>query len=162
MLYSTITAILFTAATVTAYQVPKGAKNGRYECYTDSKTGKEVHVYIGPLLDNVPKYDPKNDVPPNVGKRENEFHSAKFALRSLTGPNNIYCEHIYLNNVDTDNANNNLDAQCGNGAPTPSSENGRDKYSIAGGTVAYFCNMSGGTNHCYARYVGLSGSWMLC
>jgi len=153
MLYSTIAAVLFTAATVSAYQVPKGAKDGRYECYTDSKTGKEVHVYIGPLLDKVPKYNRKNDVPATVGKRDTELHSAKFAARYLTGPNNIYCEHVFLNNIDTDNANNNLDAQCGNGASTPSAINGRDKYSISGVTVAYFCNMSGGTNHCYARYV---------
>lgn len=53
--------------------------------------------------------------------------------------NSIGCGGYYLDVANTNAANGALDAQCGNGAYVGG---GLDFYSIAGCTVAYFCNQS--------------------
>ena len=72
------------------------------------------------------------------------------SLTEFLGPNDISCSHGPLDGNQIDEANEDLDMQCGNGGYAPVDENGRDKYAIAGDTVAYFCNMAYNGNNCYA------------
>lgn len=134
--------ILSFAAIATAWTVPPNTRDGFYEVWT-TVHGEQYHKFLAPLANRT--YVPTNSsVAPTVPQT-----SAKFR-RELTGPNSIICWTALLDGKEIDEANKNLDAQCGAGGYTPSTENGRDKYAIVGNTVAFFCNMLNGGNNCYA------------
>lgn len=141
------------AACVSCFHIPEGAADGVYSVYTDKETGEETHTLLkanpGP---HVNRDIPVSDFVPSTKKR-----------RQVPGDygNSIGCGGYYLNVADTNSANGALDAQyvpfpilivltirsatdtgyfrCGNGANVGG---GLDFYSIAGCTVAYFCNQS--------------------
>ncbi|KAK3692982.1 hypothetical protein B0T22DRAFT_475833 [Podospora appendiculata] len=134
------------ASVAIAFTIPDGQPDGTYQ--VSIVNGKEVHTLIT-LADN---QRPRHNI-------SDVAHSAKFARRGaagedylverqISGGNNaISCGGGALNHGDTDAANTALDRQCGSGANVGG---GRDFYSIAGCTVAYFCNFRNYADMCFA------------
>lgn len=135
MLFSTF---LLLATGAAAWTVPAGQPNGVYSVSTDS-SGVSVHTLIKLITDI--------NAPTKPTTRSAKFYPKR---QLNTGSNDIGCGGYALSNSDNAAAAGALENQCGNGAFVTSNENGRDVYSIVGGSVVYYCNYSGTTNNCYA------------
>ncbi|KAF4617072.1 hypothetical protein G7Y89_g15075 [Cudoniella acicularis] len=134
--------ILALAATSQGFTIPDNQPNGVYKVSVDAN-GVETHTLLRGLIENYTYVSTE----PNKPLPTLHATSAKFRRQDLTGQNNIACGGYSLVTSDVVSAVGNLEAQCGNGAFVGG---GKNFYSITGGTVAYFCNFSGGTNNCYA------------
>ncbi|KAJ7465394.1 hypothetical protein B0H11DRAFT_2049823 [Mycena galericulata] len=129
---------LFVSAAV-CFTVPANQPAGVY-MVTYNVDGTETHSLLSLTETNgtVPAATARSATP-----------SAKFGAskRQIPGGNNaISCGGYELNHGDTDAAYNALGQQCGGGA---SVQSGRDFYSIAGCTVAYFCNYGAYADTCF-------------
>lgn len=123
-----LTSFVLHLAPVLAFTIPKGQPDGVYEVsYVD---GQEIHSHVEP-----------NSMKALRAEGQTEDAQAKFKRGG------VVCGGDALNHGDTDKANGSLDAQCGNGARV----GGRlSYYSIAGCTVAYYCNFDVQPKYCYA------------
>lgn len=98
--------------------------------------GGEVHALLNSTLIDGPYVPTGTNLPVPNNKRDN------------TGPNLVTCGGYSLSsNSDTDKANANLQAQCGNGAFVGK---GLTFYATFGNVVAFYCNYAGASNNCYA------------
>ncbi|KAJ7035491.1 hypothetical protein C8F04DRAFT_530881 [Mycena alexandri] len=129
---------LFVSAVV-CFTVPTNQPAGVY-MVTYNADGTETHSLLSLTETNV-------TVPAATARSVSP--SAKFGASKRQiggGTNAIFCGGYELNHGDTDAAYNALGQQCGGGA---SVLGGRDFYSIAGCTVAYFCNYRGTADTCF-------------
>lgn len=131
MFFNTILLLVTGAA---AWTVPVGQLNGVYSVYTNG-AGVSEHTLI--------KLITETNITTKLTTRSAKF----YPKRQNPGENDITCEDYALSGSDNGNAASELEAQCGNGAFVGE---GKDFYSIVGGSVVYFCNYAGGSNQCFA------------
>ncbi|KAK0112705.1 hypothetical protein ONS95_014441 [Cadophora gregata] len=134
------TSLIFLIPGITAYMVPENAVDGMYTVFT-AANGSEIHTLLpdGLLAER--------DAP--ISSDLVFPSSAKFRLKRQNnpGPNQITCGTTVLDVTSTNNANNNIDTQCGAGATVGK---GKTFYAKFGSTVSFYCNYANGANVCYA------------
>ena len=130
-----ISALLLLVTGAAAWTVPEGQPNGVYSVFTDN-SGVSIHTLIRLITDT--------NATTELTTRSAKFYPKRQGLNP--GSNEIGCGGYALSNSDNAAASGALEAQCGNGAFVRA---GYDFYSIAGGSVIYFCNYSGQTNQCF-------------
>lgn len=113
--------LLLLAPSILAFSIPEGQSDGVYQVtYVD---GEEKHT----LLD-------RKDI--EALTSSNKRRGVIFNDNEKRDPE-YSCGGDLLNHADTDRANDELDAQLGNGLTVGTN---MDIYSIVGCTVSYFCN----------------------
>lgn len=110
--------------------------DGVYKVSTDA-SGLSTHTPISPIIKTAFKPRGTNT------KRSN-------AKRVLQGAHDIGCSGYGFLGVDADNAVQALKNQCQGGSTGGGEVSANlDFYSVFGSVVAYFCNYSSLSNHCY-------------
>ncbi|KAI3331635.1 hypothetical protein HD806DRAFT_529418 [Xylariaceae sp. AK1471] len=113
------------------FTIPEGQPDGLYQVDYDSD-GQAVHTLLRGPITAAERINLLSMRDPEVGIE----HLGSLVARQ---GNNLACKGYDLDHQNTDNAVELLKNQCNPGAVGT----GRDFYSIAFSTVAYFCNLSG-------------------
>ncbi|WYZ41986.1 hypothetical protein EsH8_V_000881 [Colletotrichum jinshuiense] len=134
------------AACSAAFKVPEGATNGFYVAYHD-EAGNEVHVkdpdaaFLKGLQSSVPAVGEESK--PGVSRVRRSSSGARLFERAAT----VWCGCTHhLNNIDCDNAVNQIKNQIRNAGGQSDVKPGTAWYGINGNVVSFICNLYGPSN----------------